>query len=185
MSQFNLTHEEDQTVLDALRSKGAAYTAMFGSTETSIEALIAKVESRKVGRSRPRSNRVLLHHRSQRKPRSLAPRRPPRLHRQDRRHRRSPRHRARHRRASRSEVGNSTLRSGSRPGARLRLRRHRRKRLGGLPLQTRQAHHSRGRALESRRRRNRARLNANGIAAALVDGDGTGLLRLHETTRHL
>ena len=45
MSQFNLTHEEDQTVLDALRSKGAAYTAMFGSTETSIEALIAKVES--------------------------------------------------------------------------------------------------------------------------------------------
>jgi len=45
MSQFNLTHEEDQIVLDALRSKGAAYTAMFGSTEASIEALITKLES--------------------------------------------------------------------------------------------------------------------------------------------
>jgi len=45
MSQFNLTHEEDQIVLDALRSKGAAYTAMFGSAEASIEALIAKLEN--------------------------------------------------------------------------------------------------------------------------------------------
>ena len=44
MSQLTLTPQEDQIVLDALRSKGAAYTAMFGSMDPSIEALIAKVE---------------------------------------------------------------------------------------------------------------------------------------------
>ena len=44
MSQLTLTPAEDQIVLDALRSKGATYTAMFGSMEPSIEALIAKVE---------------------------------------------------------------------------------------------------------------------------------------------
>ena len=44
MSQLTLIPQEDQIVLDALRSKGAAYTAMFGSMDPSIEALIAKVE---------------------------------------------------------------------------------------------------------------------------------------------
>jgi len=45
MSQLTLTPQEDQIVLDALRAKGATYTAMFGSMEPSIEALIAKVQS--------------------------------------------------------------------------------------------------------------------------------------------
>ena len=44
MSQLTLTPQEDQIVLDALRAKGATYTAMFGSMDPSIEALIAKVE---------------------------------------------------------------------------------------------------------------------------------------------
>ena len=44
MSQFNLTPEEDAIVADALRAKAAAYTAMFGSVDAALEALIAKVE---------------------------------------------------------------------------------------------------------------------------------------------
>jgi len=44
MSQLTLTPEEDAIVADALRAKAAAYSAMFGSTDTTLEALIAKVE---------------------------------------------------------------------------------------------------------------------------------------------
>jgi hypothetical protein len=45
MSQLTLTPQEDQIVLDALRSKGATYTAMFGSMDPALEVLIAKVQS--------------------------------------------------------------------------------------------------------------------------------------------
>ena len=44
MSQLTLTPEEDAIVADALRAKATQYTAMFGSTDTALEALIAKVE---------------------------------------------------------------------------------------------------------------------------------------------
>ena len=44
MSQFTLTAEEDAIILDALRSKATQYTAMFGSADAALEALIAKVE---------------------------------------------------------------------------------------------------------------------------------------------
>ena len=45
MSQFNLTHEEDITVLSALRSKAASYLATYGVFDSELEALISKVES--------------------------------------------------------------------------------------------------------------------------------------------
>ena len=45
MSQLNLTPEEDSMLLDALRAHAAQYQAMFGSEETAMVALIAKVES--------------------------------------------------------------------------------------------------------------------------------------------
>ena len=45
MSQFTLTPEEDNMLLDALRAHAAQYQAMFGSEETAMVALIAKVES--------------------------------------------------------------------------------------------------------------------------------------------
>jgi len=44
MSQFTLTQEEDAIVIGALRAKATAYNAMFGSSDTALEALIAKVE---------------------------------------------------------------------------------------------------------------------------------------------
>jgi hypothetical protein len=44
MSQLNLTPEEDQMLLAALRTHAAQYQAMFGSSETTMLALIAKVE---------------------------------------------------------------------------------------------------------------------------------------------
>ena len=44
MSQLTLTPEEDAIVADALRAKAAAYSAMFGSADTTLEALIAKVD---------------------------------------------------------------------------------------------------------------------------------------------
>jgi hypothetical protein len=44
MSQFNLTHEEDITVLSALRSKAASYLATYGVFDSELEALIDKVE---------------------------------------------------------------------------------------------------------------------------------------------
>jgi len=44
MSQLTLTPEEDAIVADALRAKAAAYSAMFGSADTALEALIDKVE---------------------------------------------------------------------------------------------------------------------------------------------
>ena len=45
MSQFTLTQEEDALVVDALRTKAAQYTAMFGVTDPALETVIAKVES--------------------------------------------------------------------------------------------------------------------------------------------
>jgi len=44
MSQFNLTPEEDVIVADALRAKATQYTAMFGSADAALEALIGKIE---------------------------------------------------------------------------------------------------------------------------------------------
>ena len=44
MSQFTLTPEEDQLVLDALQSSAARYTAMFGVIDPALQNLIAKVE---------------------------------------------------------------------------------------------------------------------------------------------
>ena len=44
MSQLDLTPEEDQLVADALRAKATAYTAMYGVTDPTLEALIAKIE---------------------------------------------------------------------------------------------------------------------------------------------
>ena len=44
MSQFTLTKEEDAIALDALRAKSTQYTAMFGSVDAGLEALIAKIE---------------------------------------------------------------------------------------------------------------------------------------------
>jgi hypothetical protein len=44
MSQFFLEPEEDQMLLDALRTHAAQYQAMFGSEETAMLALIAKLE---------------------------------------------------------------------------------------------------------------------------------------------
>ena len=45
MSQFTLTPEEDAIITDALRSKATQYTAMYGVTDPSLEALIAKLDS--------------------------------------------------------------------------------------------------------------------------------------------
>ena len=45
MSQFTLTPEEDQLVLDALQGSAARYTAMFGVIDPALQNLIAKVES--------------------------------------------------------------------------------------------------------------------------------------------
>ena len=44
MSQFTLTPEEDQLVLDALQSSAARYAAMFGAIDPALQVLIAKVE---------------------------------------------------------------------------------------------------------------------------------------------
>ena len=44
MSQFTLTLEEDQLVLDALQGSAARYAALFGVIDPSLQALIAKVE---------------------------------------------------------------------------------------------------------------------------------------------
>ena len=44
MSQLNLTPEEEQVVLSALRSKANQYAAMFGCDDPAILDLIAKVE---------------------------------------------------------------------------------------------------------------------------------------------
>ena len=44
MSQFTLTQEEDALVVDALRTKAAQYTAMFGVADPALEAVIAKIE---------------------------------------------------------------------------------------------------------------------------------------------
>ena len=44
MSQLNLTPEEDQLVISALRGKATQYAAMFGSEDPAILELIAKVE---------------------------------------------------------------------------------------------------------------------------------------------
>jgi hypothetical protein len=45
MSQFTLTPEEDAIITDALRSKANQYTVMFGVTDPTLEALIAKLDS--------------------------------------------------------------------------------------------------------------------------------------------
>jgi hypothetical protein len=45
MSQFTLTPEEDQLVLDALQSSAARYAAMFGTIDPVLQTLIAKVEN--------------------------------------------------------------------------------------------------------------------------------------------
>lgn len=44
MSQLNLTPEEEQVVLSALRSKANQYAAMFGCDDPAILDLILKVE---------------------------------------------------------------------------------------------------------------------------------------------
>jgi len=44
MSQFTLTAEEDALVITALHNKAAQYSAMFGTADPEMEALIAKVE---------------------------------------------------------------------------------------------------------------------------------------------
>jgi hypothetical protein len=44
MSQFTLTTEEDNMLLDALRAHATQYQAMFGSEESAMLALIAKIE---------------------------------------------------------------------------------------------------------------------------------------------
>jgi len=44
MSQFTLTAEEDQLVLDALQGSAARYAALFGSIDPALQAVIAKVE---------------------------------------------------------------------------------------------------------------------------------------------
>jgi hypothetical protein len=44
MSQYTLTPEEDQLVLDALQGSAARYAAMFGAIDPAMQALIAKVE---------------------------------------------------------------------------------------------------------------------------------------------
>jgi hypothetical protein len=44
MSQFTLTTEEDALVITALRNKATQYSAMFGSSDPALDALIAKVE---------------------------------------------------------------------------------------------------------------------------------------------
>jgi hypothetical protein len=43
MSQFTLTAEEDAIVLDALRSKANEYQTLYGATDPTLEALVAKV----------------------------------------------------------------------------------------------------------------------------------------------
>jgi hypothetical protein len=45
MSQFTLTPEEDAIITDALKAKATQYAAMFGVTDPSLEALIAKLEA--------------------------------------------------------------------------------------------------------------------------------------------
>ena len=45
MSQLTLTPEEDAAVLTALRAQQTQYQAMFGSADSAIAELIAKVES--------------------------------------------------------------------------------------------------------------------------------------------
>jgi len=44
MSQFTLTAEEDAIVLDALRSKANEYQTLYGATDPTLEALVAKVQ---------------------------------------------------------------------------------------------------------------------------------------------
>jgi hypothetical protein len=44
MSALNLTPEEDAAVLTALRAQQTQYQAMFGSADSAIAELIAKVE---------------------------------------------------------------------------------------------------------------------------------------------
>lgn len=45
MSQFTLTPEEDAIITDALKSKAAQYAVMFGTTDPTLEALIAKLDA--------------------------------------------------------------------------------------------------------------------------------------------
>jgi hypothetical protein len=45
MSQFDLTPEEDQLIIDALKAKGAQYAAMFGSSDPACDALIEKLSA--------------------------------------------------------------------------------------------------------------------------------------------
>jgi hypothetical protein len=45
MSQFTLTSEEDAIVLDALREKANQYHTLYGATDPTLEALVAKVQS--------------------------------------------------------------------------------------------------------------------------------------------
>jgi hypothetical protein len=45
MSQFTLTAEEDAIILDALRSKANEYHNLYGATDPTLEALVAKVQS--------------------------------------------------------------------------------------------------------------------------------------------
>jgi hypothetical protein len=45
MSQFTLTTEEDAIVIDALRSKANEYHTLYGATDPTLEALVAKVQS--------------------------------------------------------------------------------------------------------------------------------------------
>jgi hypothetical protein len=44
MSQFTLTTEEDAIVIDALRSKANEYHTLYGATDPTLEALVAKVQ---------------------------------------------------------------------------------------------------------------------------------------------
>jgi hypothetical protein len=44
MSQYTLTPEEDQLVLDALQGSAARYAAMFGAIDPVLQTLIAKIE---------------------------------------------------------------------------------------------------------------------------------------------
>lgn len=47
MSQFTLTAEEDAIVLAALREKANQYHMLYGATDPTLEALVAKVEAQK------------------------------------------------------------------------------------------------------------------------------------------
>lgn len=43
MSQFSLTPEEQQLVVDAVRAKATQYLAMFGSSDPAMDALLDKL----------------------------------------------------------------------------------------------------------------------------------------------